>query len=166
MQAQVLYYNQRRFTLYAVSLLTFLVAAFTNYMIYSNWHGLLHEFGSQASAVVWITFMIVMGNAMLAAMVWLSGKYVLRVDQLDEQTIAVKVWTIYGLPYDRSYPASILAKSKSYQGRSSHIGAPTVSAPYTIIRTAKGKKLIIDDAGVFPQGGLHKPYNPKKPYKK
>ncbi len=82
-------------------------------------------------------------------MLWLSGRYILQIEQIDEETIAIKTWSAIGWHKTRNHSKKILQTQQFYPGRSIHWGAPSVNAPYSIIKTERGKKLLLDEQGEF-----------------
>lgn len=86
---------------------------------------------------------------MLVCMLWLSGRYILQIEKADEQHIFIKTWSIIGIHKTRKYPLAILKTETYYKGVSNHLNAPVVVAPYSVLKTTTGKKLILDEQGKF-----------------
>jgi hypothetical protein len=83
-------------------------------------------------------------NILLAIMLWLSFRYVLKIQQIDKETIEITTWSIVG--YKKVYieRLDILQNIKFHLGQSSFANAPSVNAPYYTLKTSKGKTLILD----------------------
>ncbi len=142
----LLYHNKRQATLYFVSLLTLALSVFTCYMIFSDWDAFAAEYRSDLSAIGWAIFMLVTGNVMLGCMVWLSGRYILRIEQTGEKHVSIQTWSIIGMYKTRVYPLEMLRTAVFYKGVSNYPNAPGVVAPYSVLKTPNGKKLILDEA--------------------
>ncbi|WP_140937424.1 hypothetical protein [Sphingobacterium lumbrici] len=140
----IIYRNKRQPILYGVSILTLALSVFVAYMIFSNLERFLEEFSSLLSAIFWMAFMLVMGNVMFICMLWLSGRYILCIERTGENFVLIQTWSIIGLHRTKKYPAEILDTADFRLGKSNIPHTPVVIAPYSIVRTPKGKKLIWD----------------------
>lgn len=145
----IIYTNNRSRTLYIVSLLTFLLSVFVFYMIFSDLNDFYEEYSSKLSGTIWMIFMIIMGNLMLLCMLWLNGRYVLKIENAEKEFIKIKTWSIFGFHKTKTHPNSILNNIKYYEGYTHINGTPTVNAPWFKLKTTKGKMLIIDAQGDF-----------------
>lgn len=144
---QLLYRSNRQPALYFISVLTLALSIFVFYMIFSDWSGFALEFSSRFSAIAWAIFMLVAGNIMFCAVLWLNGKYILRIEQADENYIFIKTWSLFGVHKTRKYPADILSTAIFYTGITKGYRTPLVIAPYSILKTSSGKKLVLDKRG-------------------
>ena len=118
-------------------------------MIFSDLDDFFIEYSSKASGIGWMIFFLVAGNCMMACMLWMSGRYILRIERIDEKNILIKTWSIIGFHKTRKYPATVLNTSVFNKGVSNYLGAPVVVAPYSVLKTSTGKKLILDEQGIF-----------------
>lgn len=144
MYPKFLYKNHRSLTLYFCSLVSIAMPIFCNYMIFSDFQSFKTEFSSDFSAYCWTAFMIILAHSIFLVMIWLSGKYLLEIKQIDNDWIQIKTWSIIGFHKTTTEPIDILKKQKYNSGYSKFQGAPAVNAPYLTLRTTKGKKLIVD----------------------
>ncbi len=147
----MLYHNKRAITLHLVSVLTLALSVFVSYMIFSDLDGFFEEYSSKASGIAWLIFMLVMGNAMLVCMLWLSGKYVLEIIQSEtnKSEITVKTWSLFGLYRTKTYPKAMLENRKFHFGKANFSHVPTVNAPWYQLKTPSGKTMVMDLQGEF-----------------
>jgi len=142
----LIYESKRQPALYFISIITVALSIFVFYMIFSDWEEFALEYSSEFSAVAWTVYMLVAGNAMLVCMLWMNGRYILQIKKADENYIFIKTWSILGFHKTRKYPADILKTTVFHKGISKYPDTPVVVAPYSVIKTPKGKKLILDEA--------------------
>lgn len=111
---------------------------------------LLQDFGSSAAILIWKIGMLIFSSILFWPMLWLSGRYVTRVEHVGPQRLRVTVWTLAG--------ARTREWNAAFSGGEFHAGklvlpyAPIVNAPWTGYRTPEGKKLVVDTQGDFPFG--------------
>lgn len=148
-QQKLIYKNSRSLTLYFVSVVTFALSIFVCYMIFSDLDTFFEEYSSRVSGIFWLLFMLVAGNIMFVCMLWLSGRYILKIEQTDEIFILITIWSMLGVYRTEKHPVEILKTEKFYKGVSNHFNAPVVVAPYSVLKTTTGKKLILDQQGFF-----------------
>lgn len=148
-QQPTIYTNERQLTLCTVSLLTISLSIFTAYMIFSDLDSFLMEFSSKISGIIWMILMMILGNIMLICMIWLSGRYVLKIENAEEGFINIQTWSILGFYKKRKYPKDILNQQKYHEGYTKFNGVPAANAPWIQIKTQEGKTLIIDAQGEF-----------------
>lgn len=141
----VTYINRRTPTLYMVTLITVALSIFTFYMIFSDLDNFFVEYSSRQSGILWMVFFLIAGNIMLGCMLWLSGRYILRIEEAEEGFVYIKTWSIIGRHKTRKYPDNLLDTAMFRKGVSNHPGAPVVVAPYSVLKTPTGKKLILDE---------------------
>ena len=90
--------------------------------------------------------------APLAGVVWLSGRYVLRVDRDESGTLHIVTWTLFG-PRRRAWPASTVWKRVTAHAGTAHApGAPAGNPPYLAVHPDGGSRLVIDLQGETPHG--------------
>lgn len=147
LENNLLYKSKRQPILFFVSILTLALSVFVFYMIFSDWSEFALEYSSKFSAIGWTIFMLIAGNIMLVCMLWLNGRYVLRIEKADEKYIFIKTWSILGIHKTRKYPSEILKNPVYYPGVIKTYRTPVVVAPYSVIKTLSGKKLILDEQG-------------------
>lgn len=145
----LIYTSNRTTMLYSVSILTLSLSVFVFYMIFSDLEGFFSEYSSSLSAFFWMCYMLITGNIMFFAMLWLSGRYVLKIEHSEERFVSVKTWSILGLHKTEKYPKSILDNIKYYPGYTHIRGTPAANAPWFKLKTPKGKILVIDTQGHF-----------------
>lgn len=143
------YKNSRSLTLYFVTIVTLALSIFVVYMIFNDLDAFFEEYSSRVSGIFWFTFMLVAGNIMFACMLWLSGRYILKIELADENHILITTWSMLGFHKTEKHPAEILKTETFCKGVSNHFNAPVVVAPYSILKTTTGKKLILDEQGFF-----------------
>jgi len=127
-----------------VSLLTAGLSVFTFYMIFFDLDNFFIEYSSKLSGIFWMIYFVIFGNILLICMLWLSGRYILKIEEAEEGFVYIKTWSIIGLHKTQKYPREILDTATFHKGVSNHPGAPVVVAPYSILRTPNGKRLIWD----------------------
>lgn len=143
----LIYESKRQSVLYFVSVLTLATSVFVLYMIFSDWEEFASEYSSKFSAIGWTIFMIITGNIMFVCVLWLSGKYILQIKQADENHLFIKTWSILGFHKTQKFPAEILKTAVSHIGMTKTHRSPVVIAPYSVLKTLSGKKLILDEQG-------------------
>ncbi len=82
-------------------------------------------------------------------MLWVSGRYIMKIEVIDEKTIAIKTWSVTGLHKTRNYPKEILNIEKFTPRKTVIWEEPNLNATYTVIKTNTGKKLLLDKQGEF-----------------
>ena len=145
----ILYKNNRILTLYFATSITIALPLFVYYMIIHNYQSLREEFTSTFTFISFIVFVILSTHILLATILWINQKYVLRIIKIDEQTIEVKTWSIIGLHGKKQYPKEILDKSDFMSGRGFYGRGPVVNAPWLKLKTPNNKTLIVDLQGEF-----------------
>jgi len=118
-------------------------------MIFSDLKGFFSEYSSSLPAFFWMCYMLIAGNIMFFAMLWLSGRYILKIEDSKEGFISVKTWSILGFHKTEKHPKSILDNIKYCQGYTHIRGTTTANAPWFKLKTPKGKILVIDAQGHF-----------------
>lgn len=111
---------------------------------------LLAEFGSPGALRAWQAGLMLLSTILVWPMLWLSGRYVTRIERLADGQVRVQVWTWFG-HRQRDWPARSGA-GEDHAGLSALPGAPVVNAPWTGYRTPEGRRLVVDWQGEFPQG--------------
>src|SRR5690606_35471131 len=95
---KVIYKNKRSKTLYFASLISLWILVFTYWMIFKDFEEFKQEFSSTLSAYLWTAFFLIISKILIIIMIWLSGKYVLKIELLNEtHEIRIKTWSILGL---------------------------------------------------------------------
>lgn len=107
---------------------------------------LLADFGSTAAARAWQVGMVALGSLLFWPLCWLSGRYVLRVEQPAAGAVRLRLWTLLG--------ARTREWQRPFAGGEAHDGLSDVqaTAPWTGYRTPEGRLLVVDGRGEFPQG--------------
>lgn len=141
---KMLYQNRRAVTLHIISLLTLTLSVFVLYMIFSDLEVFLKEYSSNAAGIGWMIFMLLAGNIMLGAMLWLSGRYVLRIWASENGQVMVQTWSFFGIYRTSHYPETILKNPQFRFGNANFSHVPTVNAPWWKLKTPKGKTLVLD----------------------
>lgn len=147
--AKILYKNNRLRTLYFATTITIAMPLFVYYMIIRNFQNLRAEFTSTFTFILFIAFVILSTHILLATILWIHQKYVLRIIKIDEQTIEVKTWSIIGLHGNKQYPKEILNKTKFMDGTGFYGRGPVVNAPWLKLKTPDNKTLVVDLQGEF-----------------
>lgn len=111
---------------------------------------LLAEFGSPGAVRAWQAGLMLLSTILVWPMLWLSGRYVTRVERLPDGQLRVQVWTWLG-HRQRDWPPRFGA-GEDHACLTSLPGAPEVNAPWTGYRTPEGRRLVVDWQGEFPQG--------------
>ncbi|MCU0395496.1 MAG: hypothetical protein MUF29_06280 [Chitinophagaceae bacterium] len=145
----LLYINGRQWTLAFVSLVSLAAAAGVDYVVWLEPASLDEEFDSPLHAWAFKGMVMVLGHAMLVAVWWLSGRYVLEMQEAAKDTLVVKTWHWLGLHRTRRYPVSLLEDAGYVEGRTRLPGRPVVHAPWLKLRTPGGKALVLDLQGKY-----------------
>jgi len=82
-------------------------------------------------------------------MLWLSDRYILKIERLTENEISIKTWSVFGFHQTKTYPKNILESTKFHKGQANFYSTPTVNAPWIQLKTPRGKLLIMDIQGEF-----------------
>ncbi len=143
----VAYINRRTPTLYMVTLITVALSIFTFYMIFFDLDNFFIEYSSKLSGIFWMIYFVIFGNILLICMLWLSGRYILKIEEAEEGFVYIKTWSIIGLHRTKRYPKAITTSGTYYHGRANLPSTPVVNAPFSVLRTPSGKRLILDEAG-------------------
>lgn len=93
--------------------------------------------------------MLIMGNVMFCCILWLSGKYVLKIENAEKGFIYITTWSVLGVNKISKHPVTILKAMKYHQGYTKIPDTPATNAPWFQIKTIKGKILVIDAQGNF-----------------
>lgn len=113
------------------------------------------EFSSELSAGFWKGFFILMPAILFYCMLWLNGKYVLKLEVLPNKVIRISTWSIFKMKRKMLWKAEDFdPHAQFYEGRTEIIGKPKVYAPFLIFKSRKGKKLLLDLQGEMPYGIL------------
>jgi hypothetical protein len=109
---------------------------------------LLAEFSSQRAVWLWQAGMVLLGSTLFWPLLWLSGRYVTRVERTADG-VRLQLWTLRGT---RTEEWRRLDGGEHHPGRSHGIPGVQVTAPWTGFCTPSGKTLVVDEQGEFPQG--------------
>lgn len=146
---KLIFSSKRQLALYFVTLISLAVPVFTGYMIFSDLDKFLLEFSSKLSGYCWMVTMILASNVMLGAVLWLNGRYVLKIESFFEEYVTIKTWSILGNHRTRIYAITILDGLKFMPGRSFLPARPVSNSPWFKLKTPKGQTLVVDLQGEF-----------------
>lgn len=111
------------------------------------------EFSSELSAGFWKGFFILIPTILFYCMLWLNGKYVLKLEVLPNKVIRISTWSVFKMKQRMLWKVEDFNNhAQFYEGRTEIIGKPQVYAPFLILRSRMGKKLLLDLQGQFPYG--------------
>lgn len=149
--APLLYQSDRSRTLWLllpVTLAPLLVVAWL--LTLASEAQLLHEFGSVTAVLSWKVIMLLFSSILFWPLLWLSGRYVTKVEHVAPQRLRVTVWTLTGAQENEWQGA--FSGGEFHEGKLILPYAPIVDAPWTGYRSPDGKKLVVDMQGDFPFG--------------
>lgn len=150
-EPHLLYRSGRSLTLWGLLLVVLAPVPLTAWLVVLPPDArLAAEFGSPDAVRAWQAGLMLLSTILVWPMLWLSGRYVTRVEQLPDGRVRVQVWTWLGHRW-RDWPVSFGA-GEDHAGLSALPGAPVVNAPWTGYRAPDGKRLVVDWQGEFPQG--------------
>ena len=148
--------SKRAPTLHFVLLVCLLSSIFTTYLTVTiSEEEILKHYSSTFTARVWQIIFFLLANILLAAILWLSNKYVLTLEVLPDKKVKIITWHFLKYKHTEIWNASDFAPTITYyDGITAIAESPRVNAPYLIIRSKRGKKRIFDLQGNFPNGSL------------
>ncbi|HLU86286.1 MAG TPA: hypothetical protein VKZ44_00935, partial [Taishania sp.] len=135
--------------LYFVTLVSVVLSCFVAVLIFSDLEGFLLEFSSTFTGYCWMITFLIVSNLMLVAVLWLNGRYVLKIESFYDEYVTIKTWSIFGNHRTKIYKISILDGLKFMPGRSFLPARPVSNAPWLKLKTPKGKTLVVDLQGEF-----------------
>lgn len=89
------------------------------------------------------------GNVFLICLFWLDGRYVLRIERIDRKHVLITTWRLFRKPKTAKYYDGILRRVLPGRYVGGARSASPFRSPCTLLRTPRGKKLLIDHAGDF-----------------
>lgn len=81
---------------------------------------------------------------MLFVMLWLSGRYVLKIEKLRTDVVRITTWNWIFCSKTFEDNSSILSNIKYEDGELIIPGAPVVRAPWMRIKSSSAKTLVLD----------------------
>lgn len=145
----LLYQNNRKHTLNAVGMICLGLSIFVFYMIFHDLDGFFMEYSDLVYGYIAFAFFLVAGNAMLMAMVWLSGRYVLKIEHINPNELVITTWSITGFNKSFTQDIQLLTDVKYIKGNARFSGVPSVNAPWLKLKTNENKTLVVDMQGDF-----------------
>jgi hypothetical protein len=148
--------SKRAPTLHFVLLVCLLLSIFTTYLtITISEEEILKHYSSTFTAIVWQVIFFLLANILLAAILWLSNRYILAFVVLPHKKVEITTWHFLKYKHTEIWNASDFAPTITYdEGITAIAESPRVNAPYLIIRSKRGKKRIFDLQGNFPYRSL------------
>lgn len=147
---RLLFLSQRSRTLWLVLLLTLAPVPLTAWLVtLPSDARLLADFGTAGAAHAWQIGMVLLSTVLFWPLLWLSGRYVTRVERGADGAVCVQVWTLLG---SRRHAWTALQGGEIHAGHGHGLPGVQVDAPWTGYRTPQGKTLVVDAQGDFPQG--------------
>lgn len=149
--AHLLYQSDRSATLWLllpVTLAPVLVVAWL--LTLPSEAQLLQDFGSTAAILIWKVGLLIFSSILFWPMLWLSGRYVTRIEHVGAQRLRVTVWSLTGAR--ASEWTAAFSGGEFHEGKLVLPYVPSVHAPWTGYRNPEGKKLVVDAQGNFPHG--------------
>ncbi|WP_026752336.1 hypothetical protein [Sediminibacterium sp. C3] len=107
------------------------------------------EYSDLVYGYIAFAFFLVAGNAMLMAMVWLSGRYVLKIEHINPNELVITTWSITGFNKSFTQDIQLLTDVKYIKGNARFSGVPSVNAPWLKLKTNENKTLVVDMQGDF-----------------
>jgi hypothetical protein len=149
MNIKILFESKRRLALNLASAVSFSILVMTNALIFSDWEKFESEFDSYTIAVIWAIVFNLFSIALPIAVIWMSGRYILKIRLIGENEILISTWTIFGFHKKYKEHKSILKDADFVAGKGFYGRGPVVNAPWNKIKTSKGKTLVQDLQGTF-----------------
>ena len=150
-QSTLLYKSSRWPRLYYFSLFGVVLPVLVGILIFKDLDldVFFEEYRSRVLEIIWMVTMLIFSNLIWIYMLWVSGRYIMKIEVIDEKTIAIKTWSVTGLHKTRNYPKEILNIEKFTPRKTVIWEEPNLNATYTVIKTNTGKKLLLDKQGEF-----------------
>lgn len=145
----VLYKNNRVSMLYLFAVLSICLSLFTLYKASTD---SFLSFSSLNLTVIssglGIVLLLAAGNAFLVCILWLNNRYVTRIERIDEFHLLITTWSLFGKPKTKKHLDIVLRKAADPIDNADNNlhWTPDVKSPWVLIKTARGKKLIVDQA--------------------
>lgn len=144
-----LYQNSRYSTLNFLSVATISISVFVMFIIFWDLEGFLRVFPQTYMGWMLIGFVATIFLSMVFVLLWISGRYVLTIREIDDSTLVVSTWSVWGKRNTHLYPKSILEPS-FYTINTMCLPDDKATQSFWIpLKTPKGKDLIVDLQGVF-----------------
>jgi len=113
---------------------------------------MIRSFGSVTNGRFFQAGLILIGSIFIWPMLWISSRYIVKVEINHEEHTVIQTWTVLGIK-TKTWPVEAWLKSHSdYHEGKFEADDREVNAPWRSVRPAGGKKMIIDMQGDFPQG--------------
>lgn len=145
----LVYQNHRKQTLNAVAILCLGLSFFVFYMIFHDWEGFFIEYSEKLYGYFALAFFLFAGNIMLLTMVWLSGRYVLLIKQINQNELLITTWSIIGFQKSIVEDVQLIKSASFIRGDAYFSGVPKVNAPWLKLKTKENKILVVDMQGDF-----------------
>lgn len=146
----LIYSNNREKVLYALSGLVVIISFFVCFRIWEDSARLFSFLDLPLFvSILGLIVLSLAGNVFLICLFWLDGRYVLRIERIDRKHVLITTWRLFRRPKTVKYYDGIL--KTVFRGRrvGRHRSASPFRSPCTLLRTPRGKKLLIDHAGDF-----------------
>lgn len=151
----IYYQSKRTATLWFGAFISLSCSFFTCYMVFNmNIEDDLTNYGNLSTMRAWQGIFLLLGNVLTLSFCWLSNRYVLCIEFIDEKQLKIKTWSLFrfSVTYMYAYADFINNDIQLNDGTTMLPNAPIVIAPWDGIRLMNGKKLLVDAQGEFPQG--------------
>lgn len=113
---------------------------------------MIRSFGSVRGGRIFQAALTLVGSVFVWPMLWISGRYVERIERLENDVLKIQTWTIFGSK-TKTWPESAWKNAqKKYHDGQLKLDDREVNAPWFSARPEGGKKLVIDAQGEFPDG--------------
>lgn len=113
---------------------------------------MVRSFGSVAGGRIFQAGLVLISSIFVWPMVWISGRYIIRVEKRNESAVIIHMWTIFGVRI-KVWPIEAWSGSHSHYNHGQfEADDRKVDAPWRSVKPAGGKKMIIDMQGDFPYG--------------
>ncbi len=156
-----IYINRRGVLLHAVSVILLLLSVFISWYILSESAYFIQAAHSKFLGISLIVLLLILGNSMTIAMLWLNNRYVLKIFMEDNQkNIKVITWNFFGKYKSYTTLTVALKKATYFSGRYDNAVGVSVNSPWLKIVVPNKKSLVLDLKGDI----LNKNYFPKRGY--
>lgn len=119
-------------------------------VISSDYNNEIQDYSSELSFWFWNIVFILLSNTLIAAVFWISGKYILKLELISEDEIEVYIWRVIGNK-KLTYKLLDIGEVKYYEGRADYVDTPKVNAPWLKIDFGN-KNYMLDLQGELPYG--------------
>lgn len=141
---QILFQSRRTLILNLLSIIVSIPPIITIVLLKRGYSTLIGEFSSEFKFWLFASVLFLISCTMLFVMLWLSGRYVLKIEKLRTDVVGITTWNWIFWSKTFEDNSSILSNIRYEDGELIIPGAPVVKAPWMRIKSSSGKTLVLD----------------------